>query len=40
MGEHASPKVGNMISMIERGIIAPIEMICRRTEVDPHTANV
>jgi ubiquinone/menaquinone biosynthesis C-methylase UbiE len=40
MGEHASPKVGNMISMIERGIIAPIEMICRRTQVDPHTANV
>jgi hypothetical protein len=26
--------------MIERGTIAPTEMICRRIEVDPHAANV
>ncbi len=35
MGANASQKVGNMISMIERGTLAPVEMICRSIEIDP-----
>ncbi len=34
MGANASQKVGNMISMIERGTLAPVEMICRSIEID------
>ena len=40
MGANTSQKVGNMISMIERGTIAPVVMICRRIEVNPHVGNV
>jgi ubiquinone/menaquinone biosynthesis C-methylase UbiE len=40
MGANTSQKVGNMISMIERGTVAPVEMICRRIEVNPHAGNV
>lgn len=34
MGGNTSQKVGNMIRMIERGTVAPVEMICRRIEID------
>ena len=40
MGTNASQKVGNMISMIERGTIAPVEMICRSVEINPRAGNV
>jgi SAM-dependent methyltransferase len=39
MGANTSQKVGNMISMIECGTIAPVEMICRCIEVNPHAEN-
>ncbi|MFC6490852.1 class I SAM-dependent methyltransferase [Nitratireductor sp. GCM10026969] len=31
MGPAASEKIANMIENLERGLIAPVEMICRRT---------
>lgn len=31
MGQNASEKIANMIENLERGLIAPVEMICRRT---------
>jgi len=40
MGANTSQKIGNMISMIERGTVAPVEMICRHIEVNPHAGNV
>jgi ubiquinone/menaquinone biosynthesis C-methylase UbiE len=40
MGANTSQKVGNMISMIERGTVAPVEMICRRIEVNRTRGNV
>jgi SAM-dependent methyltransferase len=33
MGPEAPRKVGNMIATLERGIVAPVEMICRRSAV-------
>jgi hypothetical protein len=29
-----------MINLIERGTVVPVEMICRRIEVNPHAGNV
>ena len=40
MGANAAQKVGNMFSLIERGVIVPVEMICRRVEINPHAGNV
>ena len=40
MGASAPQKVGNMIALIEAGTIAPVEMICRRVEANPHAGNV
>lgn len=40
MGANAPQKVSNMIDLIERGTVAPVEMICRRVEVNPHAGNV
>jgi ubiquinone/menaquinone biosynthesis C-methylase UbiE len=40
MGATASEKVSNMISLVERGTVAPVVMICRRVETNPHTGNV
>ena len=40
MGASASQKTTNMLSHVERGIIAPVEMICRRVAVNPHAGNV
>lgn len=40
MGESAHQKTANMLSMIESGVIAPVEMICRRVEPSPHAGNV
>jgi ubiquinone/menaquinone biosynthesis C-methylase UbiE len=40
MGATARQKVANMLEMLERGVIAPVEMICRRVEVNPHAGNV
>lgn len=40
MGATAPEKVSNMISLVERGTVAPIVMICRRVETNPHTGNV
>ena len=40
MGENARQKTSNMLSLIERGTIAPVEMICRRVEENPHAGNV
>jgi len=34
MGADAPQKVRNMITLIERGTVAPVEMICRRIEVN------
>lgn len=31
LGAEAPAKTGNMVANIERGVIAPVEMICRRT---------
>jgi SAM-dependent methyltransferase len=40
MGASAPQKVANMIALIEAGIIAPVEMICRRVAANPHAGNV
>ena len=40
MGADAAQKVVNMLSLIERGVIVPVEMICRRVEINPHAGNV
>ena len=40
MGANAAQKVANMSALLERGIIAPVEMICRRVEANPHAGNV
>ena len=40
MGANAPQKVANMIALIEAGTIAPVEMICRRVEANPHAGNV
>jgi len=40
MGSNARQKITNMIAMCERGTLAPIEMICRRVEVNPRAGNV
>lgn len=40
LGATAPQKLANMSAMIERGTIAPVEMICRRVEVNPHAGNV
>jgi SAM-dependent methyltransferase len=40
MGATAPQKVANMMAMLERGVIAPVEMICRRVAVNPHAGNV
>lgn len=40
MGANAAQKAGNMLSLIERGVIIPVEMICRRVEINPHAGNV
>ncbi len=40
MGASAPQKVGNMVALLEAGTIAPVEMICRRVEENPHAGNV
>lgn len=40
MGANAAQKVANMSVLLERGTIAPVEMICRRVEANPHAGNV
>jgi SAM-dependent methyltransferase len=40
MGASAPQKIANMVAMLEAGTIAPVEMICRRVEVNPHAGNV
>jgi ubiquinone/menaquinone biosynthesis C-methylase UbiE len=40
MGANAAKKVANMNELLERGTIAPVEMICRRVEANPHAGNV
>jgi ubiquinone/menaquinone biosynthesis C-methylase UbiE len=40
MGASTPQKVANMIGLIERGTVAPVVMICRRVEVNPHAGNV
>ena len=40
MGADAPQKVANMIGLVERGAIAPVVMICRRVEPNPHAGNV
>ena len=40
MGASARQKTANMLAMIERGVIAPVEIICRRVEPNPHAGNV
>jgi ubiquinone/menaquinone biosynthesis C-methylase UbiE len=40
MGPDAAQKVANMSALLERGIIAPVEMIYRRVETNPHSGNV
>ena len=40
MGDNAPQKVANMIALIEAGLIAPVEMICRRVAANPHAGNV
>jgi SAM-dependent methyltransferase len=40
MGSTARDKIANMMTLIERGTIAPVEMICRRVEVNPHAGYV
>ena len=40
MGSNAPQKVGNMIGLIERGTVAPVEIIGRRVEANPHAGNV
>lgn len=40
MGANAAQKVANVNALLERGTIAPVEMICRRVETNPHAGNV
>lgn len=40
MGASAPQKVANMVALLEAGTIAPVEMICRRVEANPHAGNV
>ena len=40
MGPTAPQKIGNMISLLERGVIAPVEMICRAVTPNPRAGNV
>jgi ubiquinone/menaquinone biosynthesis C-methylase UbiE len=40
MGASAPQKIANMLSLVEAGTIAPVEMICRRVEINPHAGNV
>ncbi len=40
MGANAPQKVANMNALLERGTIAPVEMICRRVEANSHAGNV
>ncbi len=40
MGAAAPERSANMISLLERGTIAPVEMICRRVQPNPHAGNV
>ena len=40
LGATAPQKVANLTTLIESGIVAPVEMICRRVEVNPHAGNV
>jgi len=40
MGPTARDKIANMMALIERGTVAPVEMICRRVEVNPHAGYV
>jgi ubiquinone/menaquinone biosynthesis C-methylase UbiE len=40
MGATAQQKTANMLALLERGTIAPVEMICRRVEINPHAGNV
>ena len=40
MGPDAKEMIANIIALCERKIVAPIEMICRRVEVNPHAGNV
>lgn len=40
IGPTAPQRLGNMIAMLEQGTIAPIEMICRRTDVNPNARTV
>ena len=40
LGATAPQKVANLTALIEAGIVAPVEMICRRVEVNPHAGNV
>ena len=40
MGPTARDKIANMMALIERGTVAPVEIICRRVEVNPHAGYV
>ena len=40
MGPTAPQKVSNMIGLVESGTIAPVMMICRRVEANPHSGYV
>ena len=39
-GPATSQKLGNMLALLESGTIAPVELICRRGEVNSHAGNV
>ncbi len=40
MGASAPQKVANMVALLDRGVVSPVEMICRRVEANPHAGNV
>ena len=40
MGGGAPQKVANMVALLERGVVSPVEIICRRVEANPHAGNV
>jgi ubiquinone/menaquinone biosynthesis C-methylase UbiE len=40
MGASAPQKVANTVALLECGTIAPVEIICRRVEINPHAGNV
>lgn len=40
MGETAPQKVANMIALLEAGVIAPVEMICRSVGPEPRAGTV